>query len=92
MYPNTEGKVSWQENINQLRTQAAKSQAIVEFLNCNSHPTSQKSPCVSHPLTTLTFKVVTEKFVQKIFAEFAENLDKTTLHPPLTNLLEGNSK
>ena len=36
--------------------------------------------------------MVTEKFVQKIFAEFAENLDKTTLHPPLKNLLEGNSK
>ena len=92
MYPNTERKVSWQENINQLRTRAAKSQAIVEFLNCNSHPTFQKSLCVSHPLTTLTFKMVTEKFVQKIFAEFAENLDEATLHPPLKNLLEGNSK
>lgn len=92
MYPNTGREVSWLENISQLRTQAAKSQAIVEFLNCNSHPTSQKSPCVSHPLTTLTFKMVTEKFVQEIFAEFAENLDKTPLHPPLTNLLEGNSK
>ena len=83
MYPNTEGKVSWLENINQLRTQAAKSQAIVEFLNCNFHPTSQKSPCVSHPLTNLTFKMVTEKFVQKIFAEFAEKFRQNDSAPTL---------
>lgn len=83
MYPNTERKVSWLENINQLRTQAAKSQAIVEFLNCNSHPTFQKSLCVSHPLTTLTFKMVTEKFVQKIFAEFAEKFRQNDSAPTL---------
>ena len=33
--------------------------------------------------------MVTEKFAQKILAEFAENLDKTILHSPLPNLLKG---
>ena len=33
--------------------------------------------------------MVTEKFMQKILAEFAENLDKTILHSPLPNLLKG---
>ena len=33
--------------------------------------------------------MVTEKFVQKILAEFAENLDKTILYSPLPNLLKG---